>query len=247
MKLFDRSNAAPWCPAMLPTILLSLIINSPKWAVNPFLNRLHGTTLFLETSSMIFVRFPSNTVRMWEFGQTKPTKSIQTEPSWCGFNPFEKFWSNCIISPEIKTRNVSNHHRFNRFVRFLLGFIPCVSIHIQLGGFWAHTITKRAQKKKNSPKVAPKLWKNCYPDEFWAFKSSPSFWFPISPNPCCVFFSTGHQFVGMAALSPQTKSKWLEIPGGFGCFSYWKVRAFQPTLLFHWTAKNWVRKILLCE
>lgn len=146
VKLFDRSNAAPWCPAMLPTILLSLIINSPKWAVNPFLNRLHGTTLFLETSSMIFVRFPSDTVRMWEFGQTKPTKSIQTEPSWCGFNPFEKFWSNCIISPEIKTRNVSNHHLETASCDSFWDSYLALYLSTSSLVFWAHTITKRAQK-----------------------------------------------------------------------------------------------------
>lgn len=133
MKLFDRSNAAPWCPAMLPTILLSLIINSPKWAVNPFLNRLHGTTLFLETSSMIFVRFPSNTVRMWEFGQTNPSKP----------NPVG------VVSTHLKNAGQIASPPRNRFVRFLLGFIPCpVSIHIQLGILGAHY-------HETSPKVTP--------------------------------------------------------------------------------------------
>ena len=52
------------------------------------------------------------------------------------------------------------------------------------------------------------------------------------PKPLLCFFSTGHQFVGMAALSPQTKSKWLEIPGGFGCISYWKSGHFSQLCYF---------------
>lgn len=70
------------------------------------------------------------------------------------------------------------------------------------------------------------------------------FGFP-SPQTLAVFFFNRSpvRWDGSVVASDQIevvhseRENW-EIPGGFGCFSYWKVRAFQPTLLFYWTAKT---------